>query len=87
MTWYVHRRQDGSIASAHQEMQPGYAEEALKDDDAELAAILNPPPPPKPRDLAAEFDQFKAGLKSAKSIADINAAATVDAATAEALAR
>lgn len=28
--WFVHRR-DGSIASAHQEMQPDYAEEALDD--------------------------------------------------------
>lgn len=31
MIWYVHRRQDGSIASAHAELQPGYATEALDD--------------------------------------------------------
>ena len=29
--WYVHRRDDGVIASAHQEMQPDYATEALDD--------------------------------------------------------
>lgn len=29
--WYVHRRDDNSIGSAHEEMQPGYAEEALDD--------------------------------------------------------
>ena len=29
--WYVHRRDDGEIASAHEELQPGYAEEGLDD--------------------------------------------------------
>lgn len=28
--WYVHRRDDGSIASFHQEVQPGYAEEPVE---------------------------------------------------------
>lgn len=39
-TWYVHRRDDNSIASAHGEPQPGYAEEALEDNDPEMAAYL-----------------------------------------------
>jgi hypothetical protein len=44
---YVHRRDDGSIASAHEEPQKGYAEEALDTDkSAELVAFLNPAPPP-----------------------------------------
>ena len=41
--WYVHRREDGTIASAHEEMQPGYAEEIV-----DLAApgmeAFRPPP-------------------------------------------
>ncbi len=37
--WYVHRRGDGSIASAGEDMQPGYAEEALDDaTDPEMIA-------------------------------------------------
>ena len=46
--WYVHRRDDGTIASAHQEMQPDYATEALDDASGELAdwfATVNAPPP------------------------------------------
>ena len=43
MRMYVHRRTDGSIASAHQEKQPEYAVEELGDDNAELIAFLNPP--------------------------------------------
>lgn len=39
-TWYVHRRDDNSIASAHGEPQVGYAEEALEDTDPEMAAYL-----------------------------------------------
>jgi len=43
--WYVHRRGDGSIASAYQDAQPGYAEEALDTDtSAELRTFLTPPP-------------------------------------------
>lgn len=36
-TWFVHRRGDGSIASAHGDAQPGYAEETLDDAAGELA--------------------------------------------------
>lgn len=38
MIWYVRRREDGSIASAHQEPQPGYAEEALEESHPDFAA-------------------------------------------------
>lgn len=31
MIWYVHLREDGSIASAHQERQDGYAEKAVRE--------------------------------------------------------
>lgn len=41
-TWYVHRRADGSVASAHQEARPGYAEEALDQSSADLAPLLRP---------------------------------------------
>lgn len=39
MTWYVHRRGDGSIASAHREKQRGYAEERLADDHPDIVAL------------------------------------------------
>lgn len=35
MIWYVHRR-GNAIASVHSEIQPGYAEEALAEQDSEL---------------------------------------------------
>ena len=38
MIWYVSRRDDGTIASAHEEPQEGYATEALDDGAGELAA-------------------------------------------------
>lgn len=48
MLWYVHRRADGTIASAHEEPQTDYATEALDDATGELAAwfaaIRNPVP-------------------------------------------
>ena len=50
MIWYVHRV-DGAITSAHEWVQPGYAEEALDDAvAADLIAFLEPaehPVPPK----------------------------------------
>jgi len=47
--WYVHRRDDKTIASAHEDRQVDYAEEALDDTkDAEIiaffAAIKSPVP-------------------------------------------
>lgn len=53
--WYVHRRADGVIASAHEEMQPDYATEALDDASGELAdwfAKAYAPPTPEEK-LAA----------------------------------
>ena len=38
MIWYVHRRNDGAIASAHAEPQEGYAEEALEESHPDFAA-------------------------------------------------
>lgn len=38
--WYVHRNADGGIASAHEEPQEGYAEEAVSEDATELRALL-----------------------------------------------
>lgn len=40
MTWFVKRREDGSIASAHRAPQPGYAEQALADDHPDIVAML-----------------------------------------------
>jgi hypothetical protein len=37
---YVHRREDGTIASVHETPQEGYADEVLADDDPELVAWL-----------------------------------------------
>lgn len=62
MTWYVHRRGDGSIASAHAEPQPGYAEEEVEDTDADLQAILNPPK--SYRDLIAEENRKRLGKQA-----------------------
>lgn len=42
---YVQRNQEGVITGAFANMQPGYAEEYLPDDDPELLAFLSPPPP------------------------------------------
>lgn len=49
-TWYAHRRDDGTIASIHQEPQEGYAEEMLvegesADLDEFIARTSNPVPP------------------------------------------
>lgn len=44
-TWYVHRRDDGSIASAHAEPQPGYAEEPVDAQSAELQSLFKAPVP------------------------------------------
>jgi hypothetical protein len=40
MTFFVRRRLDGSIASVHQNLRAGYAEEELADDNAELIAVM-----------------------------------------------
>jgi hypothetical protein len=40
------QRANGKIVGVYAQRQPGYAEEWLADDDAEVLAYLNPPPPP-----------------------------------------
>lgn len=42
---YVQRNQQGQIVGAYSNLQPGYAEEWIDDNDPELLAYLNPPPP------------------------------------------
>ena len=44
-TWYVHRRDDNSIASVHGEPVEGYAEEAMDDTSPEFPAWARPPKP------------------------------------------
>jgi hypothetical protein len=46
VTLYVHRRKDGSVASAHQEIQPGYAEEPIAEDSPELDVFKPKAPEP-----------------------------------------
>jgi hypothetical protein len=40
--WYAHRREDGSVASIHEELQPDYAEEAIDSASPELALFFAP---------------------------------------------
>lgn len=51
--WYVRRREDGSIASAHQEPQPGYADEPVDEQASELTPLLRPVKAP-PVDFGTE---------------------------------
>ena len=62
--------------------QPGYAEEWLEDDDAEVVAFRAPAiGPSPPRDAFAELDALKAALvkKNVVSDSDIEAAETEQA--------
>lgn len=43
--WYVHHRPDGSIASAHGEPQPGYAEEPMDSANPALQVLFALPVP------------------------------------------
>ncbi|MBY5698515.1 hypothetical protein [Rhizobium leguminosarum] len=43
---YVQRDEQGNIIGVYANLQPGYAEEFLPDDDQDLLAYLSPPPPP-----------------------------------------
>ena len=45
MTWFVTRREDGSIAAAYQYRQHDLQLEELADDNGELVAFLSPPAP------------------------------------------
>ena len=59
--WYVRRREDGSIASAHQEPQPGYADEPVDEQASELTPLLRPvkAPPVDFGSLAGEIKDYK----------------------------
>ncbi|MBY4589488.1 hypothetical protein [Rhizobium redzepovicii] len=43
---YVSRSASGAINGLFEQMQEGFAEEFLPDDNPEVVAFLNPPPPP-----------------------------------------
>lgn len=43
---YVQRDGNNAVCGVYANLQPGYAEEWLEDDDAEVLAYLNPPAPP-----------------------------------------
>jgi hypothetical protein len=59
---FVERR-DKIVIGIYAQRQGGYAEEFLRDDDAEVVAFLNPPEPEPPRDsLRDELDALKAVL-------------------------
>jgi hypothetical protein len=45
---YVSRDENGSINGLYSNLQPGYAEEFLPDDNPEVMAFLNPPRPINP---------------------------------------
>lgn len=63
MIWYVHRRADKSIASAYEEKQPGYAEEALDDaKDAEMIAFREMVAPKDPMPLEVTAPQLVRAL-------------------------
>lgn len=72
MIWYVSRR-DGAISSAHEEPQPGYAEEALDDAALELAAFLDAARNPVP--ATALSGDFVAALCDLGWYASVDAAA------------
>lgn len=44
MTWFVHRKDDGSIAFLGREAQKGYNEEALADNDPAIVAFFTQSP-------------------------------------------
>lgn len=67
--WYIHRRENGEIASAHEELQPDYATEAFDDaKDQEIidwfAKINAPPPPPTPAEKLAAAGLTVGDLKA-----------------------
>ncbi len=46
---YVQRDGNNAVCGVYQQLQPGYAEEWLEDDDADVIAFRNPPAPtPEP---------------------------------------
>jgi hypothetical protein len=51
---YVSRNDQAGINGVYANLQPGYAEEFLPDDDPEVVAFLNPAPAPPNRLRALE---------------------------------
>lgn len=45
---YVSRDEDGNLAGAYANKQPGFGEEWLEEDNPEYQEWLNAPPPPAP---------------------------------------
>lgn len=71
--WYVHRRADKTIASAHEDKQAGYAEEALDDaKDAEIIAFFDAIKNPVPNQVSAA--QMIRALDAKKIYDDVDTA-------------
>ena len=58
---YVQRGVGGAIIGVFGVAQPGYADDAIDDDHADVAVFRNRPQP-EPRNLAAEVDALKAQI-------------------------
>lgn len=58
---YVSRGDNGKINGLYANLQPGYAEEFLPDDNPEVMAFLNPPTPIDP-----ELDSVGTGKTAAQ---------------------
>jgi len=60
------QRENGTITGVYRNLQKGFAEEELADDNAEVLAFLNPPAPPVKNVSARQFKMqlVIAGIKS-----------------------
>jgi hypothetical protein len=81
MIWHVHRGSGGSITSAHQQIQPGYAEEAADDQtSAELQTFLQGGHPdlsdPDNLEKALKAVLFASASMAGKTVAQARAAFT-----------
>lgn len=64
------QRENGAIVGVYANLQTGYAEEELPEDDAGVVTFLNPPPPP-PAGVSAR--QFKLQLLTAGLLDQVDA--------------
>jgi hypothetical protein len=62
---YVSRNDSNAINGMYANLQPGYAEEFLPDDDPEVVAFLDQPPPQPPRDPNSRLDD---GVTAAQEV-------------------
>jgi hypothetical protein len=53
---YVSRDEGGNIDGCYANLQPGFAEELLPDDNPEVVAFLTPPPPSPAPETAVLYD-------------------------------